>query len=163
MEDALQSLPSSASGTARHLIIEAIDSNNVFGKIINASQASIELGCDDPQDQEEGMCELLSLAISDFALNRYLPSDVLSQSQSPSSSSQPSLIPSVSISPSTSIQPSTECTDQLERLEAKLNACEEPTSIPSNLPSSSSLPSSSAQPSSSAPTCQQNEPTKVRR
>ena len=79
MEDALQSL-SSASGkggkgkdrSARRLITESIDLVKVDAKIINASQARTVLECEDPQDQDEDTCELLSLAISDFALNGYV-------------------------------------------------------------------------------------------
>jgi len=56
--------------------MEAIDSVDVYEKIINASQASIELGCQAPQDQDKDTCEQLSLAISDFALNGYVPNDV---------------------------------------------------------------------------------------
>ena len=37
-----------------------------------AISASKTLRCDDPQDQDEDTCELLSLAISDFALNGYV-------------------------------------------------------------------------------------------
>ena len=84
MEDALQSLSSSTFGKggkgkvrlAQRMIIEAIDSNNVFDKMTKAISASEKLGCDDPQDQDEDTCELLSLAISDFALNGYVPNDV---------------------------------------------------------------------------------------
>ena len=89
MEDALQSLPSSASGkggkgktrSARRLIIEAIDSDDVDDKIMNASQARKVLGCQAPQVEEIDTCEQLSLAISDFALNGYAPSGVPSSSK----------------------------------------------------------------------------------
>lgn len=56
--------------------MEAIESNNVFEKIPKASSASETLECDDPRDQDEDTCELLSLAISDFALNGYVPNNV---------------------------------------------------------------------------------------
>ena len=89
MEDALQSLSSSASGkggkgktrSARRLITEAIESDEAYEKIINASQASIELGCDDPQDQDKDTCEQLSLAIADFALNGFVPNGMPSSSK----------------------------------------------------------------------------------
>ena len=89
MEDALQSLPSSASGKggkgktrlARRLIIEAIDSDDVDDKIMNASQARKVLGCQAPQVEEIDTCEQLSLAISDFALNGYAPNGVPSSSK----------------------------------------------------------------------------------
>ena len=82
MEDALQSLPSSASGkggkgkahSARRLIIDAIDLVDVYEKISKASQASKELGCDDPQDQDEGTCELLSFALSALVFESSVPS-----------------------------------------------------------------------------------------
>ena len=84
LEGALQSLPSSASGkggkgktrSAQRLIMEAIESNNVFEKISKALSASETLGCDYPQEQDEGTCELLSLAIADLALNGFVPNSV---------------------------------------------------------------------------------------
>ena len=89
MEDALQSLSSSTFGkggkgkvrSAQRLIIEAIDSNNVFGKISKASSASETLGCDDPQDQDEDTCELLSLALSALVFESSAPSGVPSYSK----------------------------------------------------------------------------------
>ena len=89
MEDALQSLPLSVSGkggkgktrSAQRLIVVAIESNNVFEKISKASSASGVLGCQDPQVEDEDTCEQLSLAISDFALNGFVPNDVPSSSK----------------------------------------------------------------------------------
>ena len=83
MEDALQSLSSSTFGkggkgktrSAQRLITEAIDSVDVFEKISKASQASKELGCDEPQDQVKGTCELLSLALSALAFEISAPND----------------------------------------------------------------------------------------
>ena len=122
MEDALQSL-SSASGkggkgkdrSARRLITEAIDSNNVFGKISKASSASETLGCDDPQDQDEDTCELLSLALSALVFESSVPSSVssskgskgLSNTMSNNSSSgkgkESSMIDSINISSMTEV------------------------------------------------------------
>jgi len=89
LEDALQSLPSSVSGkggkgkvrSARRLITEAIDSDDVDDKIMNASQARKVLGCQDPQVEDKDTCELLSLAIAGFALNGNVPNDVPSSSK----------------------------------------------------------------------------------
>lgn len=86
MEDALQSLSSSTFGkggkgkarSARRLIMEAIESNNVFDKISNASQASKVLGCLDPQDRDEDTCEQLSLALSALVFESSVPSSVSS-------------------------------------------------------------------------------------
>jgi len=89
LEDSLQSLSSSTfskggkgkARSARRLIIEAIDSDNAFDKISNASEASKVLECEDPQDQDEDTCGLLSLAIAGFALNGNVPNDVPSSSK----------------------------------------------------------------------------------
>lgn len=86
MEDALQSLPSSVSGkggkgkvrSARRLITEAIDSDDVDDKIMNASQARKVLGCQDPQDQDEDTCEQLSLAIVALGIESSVPIGVSS-------------------------------------------------------------------------------------
>jgi len=84
LEDALQSLPSSTFGkggkgkdrSARRLITEAIESDDIYEKISKTLNASKVLECQDPQDQDEDTCEQLSLAIADFALNGYMPNDV---------------------------------------------------------------------------------------
>jgi len=89
LEDSLQSLSSSTFGkggkgkarSARRLIMEAIDSDDVDDKIMNASQARKVLGCQAPQVEEIDTCEQLSLAISDFALNGFVPNDVPSSSK----------------------------------------------------------------------------------